>query len=273
MSGRAGEIIAMHSFGASAPIGPVHEAVRLHRRRTSTRRPGASSTTASKHADDQSAAAHSARAGQAVWLDFIDRKILENGEFKRLIDEDGLRGVTSNPSIFEKAIGEGDDYDDVLVKPLAQAATPTPVDLYDDLAIADIQRAADHLRPVYDRLKGADGYRQPGGLALSGHGHRGARIAEARRLWRAVDRPNLMIKVPGTKPGVPAIRQLIGEGINVNVTLLFGIEAYLAVAEAYIGGARGAEGGGRRRLQGRTASPASSSAASTPRSTTRSTRG
>ncbi|MDQ2859676.1 MAG: bifunctional transaldolase/phosoglucose isomerase [Pseudomonadota bacterium] len=173
-------------------------------------------------------------AGQAVWLDYLHRKILEDGELKRLIDEDGLRGMTSNPSIFEKAIGEGDAYD-ARLKSLIEADDAQVGDLYERLAIADIQDAADQFRPLYDRLKGADGYVS---LEVSPYlaMDTDATIAEARRLWRAVDRPNVMIKVPGTKPGVPAIRALIGAGINVNVTLLFGIDAYLAVADAHMAG-------------------------------------
>ena len=160
-----------------------------------------------------------AQAGQAVWLDFIERKILDNGEFKRLIDEDDLRGVTSNPSIFEKAIGEGDEYD-APVKAALDHGDADPAALFDDLAIADIRAACDQLRPVYDQLSGQDGYAS---LEVSPYlaMDTDATVAEARRLWQAVDRPNLMIKVPGTKAGTPAIRQLIGEGINVNVTLLF----------------------------------------------------
>ena len=173
-------------------------------------------------------------AGQAVWLDFIERKILGDGAFKALIDNDGLSGVTSNPSIFEKAIGESADYD----KPIAQFVASSDADVdavFEHLAIADIQAAADLLRPVYDRLKGRDGY-----VSLEVSPYKAmdteATVEEARRLWRAVDRPNLMIKVPGTGPGTPAIRQLIGEGINVNVTLLFAVDAYLAVAEAHMAG-------------------------------------
>jgi transaldolase/glucose-6-phosphate isomerase len=173
-------------------------------------------------------------AGQAVWLDFIERRILKNGGFQRLIDEDGLKGVTSNPSIFEKAIGESDDYDAPIKAALAEGDADVAT-LFDNLAIGDIQAACDQLRPVYDRLDGGDGYASievSPYLAMD----TGASVAEARRLWHAVNRPNLMIKIPGTKPGVPAIRQLIGEGINVNVTLLFGLDAYLAVAEAHLAG-------------------------------------
>ena len=175
-----------------------------------------------------------AEQGQAVWLDYLHRKILENGELQRLIAEDGLKGMTSNPSIFEKAIGEGQDYDDH-VEAILGRGDLEPGELYETLAIADIQAAADIFRPVYDQLGGADGYvslEVSPYLAMDTE----ATIVEARRLWGAVNRPNVMIKVPGTMPGVPAIRQLIGEGINVNVTLLFGIDAYLAVAEAHLAG-------------------------------------
>jgi transaldolase/glucose-6-phosphate isomerase len=176
-------------------------------------------------------------AGQAVWLDFIDRKLLASGGLKKLIAEDGLKGVTSNPSIFEKAIGEGSDYDDRIRDLLAQGMTEA-AEVFEHLAIADIQEAADQLRPVYDATGGADGF-----VSLEVSPHLAldtqATIAEARRLWKAVDRPNLMIKVPGTDAGVPAIRSLIGEGINVNVTLLFSLASYLAVAQAHVGGLEG----------------------------------
>ncbi|HXV00195.1 MAG TPA: transaldolase family protein, partial [Caulobacteraceae bacterium] len=189
-------------------------------------------------------------AGQAVWLDYLHRKILDDGELKRLIDEDGLRGETSNPSIFEQAIGGGDAYDAALSDILRQGDHEI-MGLYERLAIADIQRAADIFRPTWEALNGADGYvslEVSPYLAMDTE----ATIAEARRLWRAVDRPNLMIKVPGAKPGVPAIRTLIGEGINVNVTLLFAIEAYLAVAEAHTAGleALAAAGGDVSKVHG-----------------------
>ena len=182
-------------------------------------------------------------AGQAVWLDFIKRKLLEDGEFKRLIDEDGLRGVTSNPSIFEKAIGEGDEYDAAVKAALETHGDVDPAGLFDILAIDGIGEACDQLRPVYDRLNAQDGYAS---LEVSPYlaMNTDATIAEARRLWHAVNRPNLMIKVPGTKAGAPAIRQLIGEGINVNVTLLFGLQAYLDVAEAHMAGLEALKGRG-----------------------------
>ena len=172
-------------------------------------------------------------AGQAAWLDYVHRRILEDGELRRLIDQDGIKGLTSNPSIFEKAIGEGDAYDD-RIRAFAKRGEPAEA-LYERIAIADIQAAADIFRPTYDSLGGRDGFvslEVSPALAMDTE----RTIADARRLWSAVGRPNLMIKVPGTKAGVPAIRQLIGEGINVNVTLLFGVDAYLDVAEAYMAG-------------------------------------
>jgi transaldolase len=172
-------------------------------------------------------------AGQAAWLDYVHRKILEDGELQRLIDQDAVKGLTSNPSIFEKAIGEGDAYDD-RIRELAKPGEPTEA-LYERIAIADIQAAADIFRHTYDRLYGRDGYVSlEVSPALANDTER--TIADARRLWTAVGRPNLMIKVPGTAAGVPAIRTLIGEGINVNVTLLFGVDAYLDVAEAHMAG-------------------------------------
>ncbi|QUD87650.1 bifunctional transaldolase/phosoglucose isomerase [Phenylobacterium montanum] len=190
------------------------------------------------------------QAGQAVWLDFVQRDMLENGGLKALIERDGVTGVTSNPAIFEKAIGGSRDYDAAL-KAFIEAGDADPAAAFEHLAVADIQAAADQLRPVYDRLGGRDGYvslEVSPYLAMDTE----ATIAEARRLWIAVDRPNLMIKVPGTGPGVPAIRTLIGEGINVNVTLLFSLEAYLAVAEAHVAGLEDfkARGGDVSRVHG-----------------------
>ena len=175
-----------------------------------------------------------AAAGQAVWLDFLNRKILESGELRRLIDEDGVSGLTSNPSIFEKAIGEGDANDGALRSKI-DSGDAGMIDLYEHLAIADIQAAADLFRPLWESRGGRDGFvslEVSPYLALD----TAATLVEARRLWRSVNLPNVMIKVPGTEAGVPAIRQLIGEGININVTLLFSVEAYAAVAEAYLAG-------------------------------------
>jgi transaldolase / glucose-6-phosphate isomerase len=170
--------------------------------------------------------------GQSVWLDYIRRDLFTTGELKRLIEEDGLRGMTSNPAIFEKAISESNLYDDLL-KSLDKSLSPTAK--FEALAIRDIQDAADVLRPVYDSSKLRDGYVS---LEVSPYLARDtpATIAEARRLWKAVKRPNVMIKVPGTVEGLPAFQQLISEGININVTLLFSQQVYEQVAKAYIAG-------------------------------------
>ena len=172
--------------------------------------------------------------GQAVWLDFLSRRFIAEGGLKKLIEQDGLTGVTSNPSIFEKAIGGTDDYDPSL-KELESNGDHDVMSLYERLAIEDIQHAADALRSVYDATKRRDGYVS---LEVSPYlaMDTDATIAEARRLWHAVGRSNLMIKVPATKPGLPAIRQLIGEGINVNITLMFSQQVYEEVAEAYLAG-------------------------------------
>jgi transaldolase/glucose-6-phosphate isomerase len=191
-----------------------------------------------------------AQAGQSIWLDYLDREILGNGEFDRLIAEDGLKGVTSNPSIFDKAITGGEAYD-APIRSLLAAKDAQPPELYEQLAVGDIQTAADRLRPIYDRLGGLDGFASLEVNPQLADDTAGS-VAEARRLWKAVDRPNLMVKIPGTKAGAPAIRQLISEGINVNVTLLFGIGAYLDVAEAHMAGleALRAAGGDISRVHG-----------------------
>lgn len=173
-------------------------------------------------------------AGQAVWLDFVDRDFLASGGLTRLIETDGLTGVTSNPAIFEKTMGQGASYQVAFATALA-SGDRSVAELYEHEAIVDIQVAADMLRPVYDRLDAMDGYVS---LEVSPYlaDDTEATIAEARRIWAAVDRPNLMVKVPGTAAGFPAIRQLIEDGININVTLLFSVSAYAAVAEAYRAG-------------------------------------
>lgn len=174
--------------------------------------------------------------GQAVWLDFVDRGFLAEGGLHKLIDEDGLTGVTSNPTIFEKAMGHGDAYDEGFKTWLEKAGkNATAIDTYEAQAILDIQHAADDLRPVYDRLNRKDGYVS---LEVSPYLANDTQqtVTEARHLWKAVDRPNLMIKVPGTATGVPAVRQLIEDGININITLLFSLEAYQTVAEAFLSG-------------------------------------
>lgn len=174
-------------------------------------------------------------SGQAVWLDFVDRKFLAEGGLQKLVEEDGLTGVTSNPSIFEKAMGHGDAYDAELAAYDREHPGAAAMDRYEYLAIQDIKAAADTLRPVYDRLGGKDGYVS---LEVSPYlaNDTDGTIAEAAKLWAAVDRPNLMIKIPGTPAGTPAIAATIDAGINVNVTLLFSIEAYKAVALAFVAG-------------------------------------
>ncbi len=172
--------------------------------------------------------------GQSVWLDYIRRSLITSGELQLLIEEDGLRGVTSNPAIFEKAIAGSTDYIEVLKELQQEDALSTP-ERYERLAVRDIQDAADVLRPVFEQTKGRDGYVS---LEVSPYlAHETSNtIREARRLWKAVRRENVMIKVPATNAGVPAIEQLISEGINVNVTLLFSQDYYVRVAEAYLSG-------------------------------------
>jgi transaldolase len=171
--------------------------------------------------------------GQSIWLDYIRRQMLTSGELKRLIDEDGLKGMTSNPAIFEKAIAKSQDYDEAIGKLVG--LNKGVLDIYHDLTVEDVQMAADIFRPLYDRVDGKDGYVS---LEVNPHLARdtAGTISEARQLWAAVNRPNIMIKVPGTPEGLTAITTLIGEGINVNVTLLFGLPRYEKVAEAYIAG-------------------------------------
>ncbi len=179
--------------------------------------------------------------GQSIWLDYIRRDLITGGGLRRLIEEDGLRGMTSNPAIFEKAISESHDYD-ADIRAMAQKGNDIAA-IYESLSQRDVQRAADTFRPLYDSTDGNDGY-----VSLEVNPHLAhdtdGTIAEARRLWAALKRPNVFIKVPATSAGLPAIRQLISEGINVNVTLLFGLPRYRQVAEAYLGGieARAAQG-------------------------------
>jgi transaldolase len=173
--------------------------------------------------------------GQSVWLDYIRRDLIRTGELKRLVEENGIRGVTSNPTIFEKAIAGSTDYDDALRALLAKDPKTDVGALYERLAIEDIQMAADVLRAVYDETNGADGYVS---FEVSPHlAHdTQATINEAKRLRAAVGRPNIMIKVPATPEGIPAIQELIAEGVNVNITLMFSMSHYEAVARAYIRG-------------------------------------
>src|SRR5437868_5627179 len=172
--------------------------------------------------------------GQSVWLDYIRRNLITSGELKRLIEEDGLRGITSNPAIFEKAITGSTDYSDILSSLQSRSDLDAKA-RYEQLAIRDIQDAADMLRPVYQSTKRRDGYVS---LEVSPYLARDTKgtLEEARRLWQAVGRENVMIKVPGTTEGIPAFQQLISEGININVTLLFAQEVYEKVADAYIAG-------------------------------------
>jgi transaldolase len=171
--------------------------------------------------------------GQSIWLDYISRDLLRSGKLTKLIKEDGLRGITSNPTIFEKSISEGHDYEED-VNAMAQSGK-TVQEIEDALTQKDVQEAADVFRPLYDQLNGQDGY-----VSLEVNPHLAYNtkdtIEEARRLWKAVDRPNIFIKVPATKEGLPAIRQLTSEGINVNITLLFGIPRYRDVVDAYLSG-------------------------------------
>ncbi len=169
--------------------------------------------------------------GQSVWLDNISRGLIASGNLKRLIEEDGISGITSNPTIFEKAISHGTDYDAAMLDLISQGASDA--DIYDALTIADIQAAADVLCPVFDATCGGDGYVSLEVSPKLAHDAEGT-LADARRLHAAVNRPNLLIKVPATREGIPAIRQLLSEGINVNITLMFSMEHYEAVAEAYI---------------------------------------
>jgi transaldolase/glucose-6-phosphate isomerase len=172
--------------------------------------------------------------GQAVWLDFLARGFVAKGDLKKLIDTDGVKGVTSNPSIFEKAIASSDEYDKPIGHALSRGDRPV-AELFEQLAVEDIQHAADVLRPVYDRLGGHDGFvslEVSPYLAMDTK----ATITEAERLWKEVDRKNLMVKVPATAPGLPAVQKLIGEGISINITLLFSQKVYVQVAEAYLAG-------------------------------------
>jgi transaldolase/glucose-6-phosphate isomerase len=170
--------------------------------------------------------------GQSIWYDNIRRGMIESGELQNLIDQ-GVTGLTANPTIFEKAISSSVDYDEALLR-LAEAGRSLN-EVYEDLVISDIQSAADLLRPAYDRSDGADGFAS---LEVNPHlaSDTSGTVAEARRFFNALNRPNVLIKVPATPEGIPAIRQLIGEGINVNVTLIFSLDAYRLVQEAYIAG-------------------------------------
>jgi transaldolase len=171
-------------------------------------------------------------AGVSIWLDFIDRTMLRNGELARRIRDDALTGMTSNPTIFEKALAEGSEYDDQI---RSASGEFTAMELFELIATTDVRDACDIFRPTFDQVKGADGYvsiEVSPGAANDAQ----ATISEATRLWATVDRPNVLVKVPGTVEGAKAVRQLTANGINVNITLLFAIEAYEQVIEAYMAG-------------------------------------
>jgi transaldolase len=173
------------------------------------------------------------KLGQAVWLDYIRRDLVSSGGLRRLIKEDGLRGMTSNPAIFEKAIVESHDYDGT-IRALGKQGK-NAAEIYESLSQGDVRDAADEFRSLYDRTAGQDGYVSLEVNPHLAHDTNGT-ILEARRLWGALSRPNVLVKVPATDEGLPAIRQLISEGINVNATLLFGLPRCRQVSEAYIDG-------------------------------------
>jgi len=174
------------------------------------------------------------KQGQSIWLDFIRRSFVRNGDLRKLVDDDGLRGVTSNPSIFEKAIGGSDDYKEQMAELLQDRSLDANA-IYERLAVQDIQEACDVLKLVYEETAGRDGYVSMEVSPLLAEDTE-ATVSEALRLWKWVDRPNLMVKVPATPEGIPAIQKLIAAGLNINVTLLFSTQAYSEVAEAYIAG-------------------------------------
>lgn len=173
------------------------------------------------------------KLGQSIWLDLLDRKIMDTGELQRLIAEDGLRGLTSNPAIFEKAISNSTDYDSDIERLAKKEGNNETI--FFDLAIKDIKRAADLFKPVYDKTNGEDGFVSLEVSPFLARDTEGT-IKQARELWKKVDRKNVMIKIPSTAEGLPAIRKCIGEGININITLLFGLPRYKEVTEAYLGG-------------------------------------
>lgn len=171
--------------------------------------------------------------GQSIWLDFFNREIMDSGELQKLIDEDGLSGITSNPSIFEKAVSSSADYDEDIRKFAGEQKSNEAI--FFGFAVSDIKRAADILKPVYQKAKGRDGFVS---LEVSPHlaNDSEGSIKQAMQLWKAVGRENVMIKIPGTTEGLPAIRKCISEGVNINITLLFGLERYRKVTDAYISG-------------------------------------
>jgi transaldolase len=175
------------------------------------------------------------RLGQSLWYDNLSRAVISDGTIARMIGELGLRGITSNPSIFEKSISNGDEYDDSIEQAVRDGLTTG--EIYERLTTDDVRSAADVMRPVFERTQGVDGY-----VSIEVDAKLAKKTEEtiqaARKLWKIVDRPNVMIKIPGTPEGVPAIRQCLTEGININITLLFGIESYTDVAHAYLNALR-----------------------------------
>ncbi|HEU5376507.1 MAG TPA: transaldolase [Ktedonobacteraceae bacterium] len=169
--------------------------------------------------------------GQSVWYDNINRAQLASGEFKRLLDEDGIVGVTANPTIFEKSISGGHAYDEQMTQLISEGKNTN--EIYDALVIQDIRTVADLLRPTYERTNGQDGYVSLEVSPDLAHNTEGT-LSEARRFWKMVDRPNLLIKIPATPAGIPAIEAALTEGININITLIFSLASYKAVAEAYL---------------------------------------
>jgi transaldolase len=180
--------------------------------------------------------------GQSVWYDYIRRDLITSGELARLIEEDGLYGMTSNPTIFDKAIAETELYDEDIRRHAAQGKTPGAI--FEALAVSDVQRAADVFRAVYDRTQGRDGFVSIEVAPRLAHDTEGS-IEEARRLFRSCDRPNVMVKIPATAEGIPAIRRCLAEGISINITLLFSVARYREVMEAYLAACEERVSGGR----------------------------
>jgi transaldolase len=173
------------------------------------------------------------KAGQSVWLDFITRQFITDGKLAKLIAEDGLSGVTSNPTIFQKAITGGKEYDDTISRLIRE--NKKSAEIFDVLSVEDVQKACDQFRSVFDKTQGADGYVS---LEVNPHFARDTQgtLVEARRLFKLVDRPNVMIKIPATKEGLPAIEEALGDGININITLIFALQRYQEVMSAWLGG-------------------------------------
>jgi transaldolase len=187
------------------------------------------------------------KAGQSLWLDFITRQFMAEGKLATLIAESGLKGVTSNPTIFQKAFAGGKEYDEAISRLIREGKNSAQI--FDALSIEDIQTACDQFRSVFDRTKGADGFVSLEVSPLLARNTQGT-LEEARRLFRAVNRPNVMIKIPGTKEGLPAIEQALGDGININVTLIFSLQRYQEVMDAWLSGLE--------RLQAKSGKPLSS---------------